>query len=102
MRRAVENRGICVTSTVGYDSNANGRAERAVQFFQEIADPGAAPPQVPTGFLQGVSHDAQNLTLQAENVALQFLCFAVVQKLPKSWICLETQEDSQGLAEVPY
>ena len=30
----LENNGVMVTSTAGYDSNANGRAERAVQFFQ--------------------------------------------------------------------
>ena len=30
-----ENRGITVTSTAGYDSNANGRAERAVLYFTE-------------------------------------------------------------------
>ena len=32
-RQAFENRGITVSSTVGYDSNANGRAERAVRYF---------------------------------------------------------------------
>ena len=35
IRQALEGRGIAVTSTAGYDSNANGRAERAVLFFQE-------------------------------------------------------------------
>ena len=34
-RQAFENCGITVTSTAGYDSNANGRAERAVRFFLE-------------------------------------------------------------------
>ena len=34
-RQAFENRGITVTSTAGYDSNANGRAERAVRYFTE-------------------------------------------------------------------
>ena len=34
-RQAFENRGITVASTVGYDSNANGRAERAVLYFTE-------------------------------------------------------------------
>ena len=32
-RQFLENCGITVTSTTGYDSNSNGRAERAVQFF---------------------------------------------------------------------
>ena len=36
-RAFLENNGIMVTSTAGYDSNANGRAERAVRFFQEKA-----------------------------------------------------------------
>merc|ERR1711989_89995 len=30
----LEMNGVMVTNTAGYDSNANGRAERAVQFFQ--------------------------------------------------------------------
>ena len=34
-RQALENVGITVTSTAGYDSNANGRAERGVRFFLE-------------------------------------------------------------------
>jgi len=34
-RQLLENQGIAVTSTAGYDSNANGRAERAVLYFQE-------------------------------------------------------------------
>ena len=33
----LEDNGVMVTSTAGYDSNANGRAERAVQFFQTKA-----------------------------------------------------------------
>ena len=33
----LEDCGVMVTSTAGYDSNANGRAERAVQFFQTKA-----------------------------------------------------------------
>ena len=33
----LEECGVMVTSTAGYDSNANGRAERAVQFFQTKA-----------------------------------------------------------------
>ena len=33
-RNWLEECGVRVTSTAGYDSNANGRAERAVQFFQ--------------------------------------------------------------------
>ena len=32
-RTFLENQGITVTSTAGYDSNANGRAERAVLYF---------------------------------------------------------------------
>ena len=32
-KQYLENCGITVTSTAGYDSNSNGRAERAVQFF---------------------------------------------------------------------
>ena len=36
-RRWLENCGVTVTSTAGYDSNANGRAERAVQYFQTKA-----------------------------------------------------------------
>ena len=36
-RMSLEAKGIMVTSTAGYDSNANGRAERAVRFFQEKA-----------------------------------------------------------------
>ena len=32
-KQLVEAKGITVTSTAGYDSNSNGRAERAVQFF---------------------------------------------------------------------
>ena len=32
-RQAFENIGVIVTSTAGYESNANGRAERAVLFF---------------------------------------------------------------------
>ena len=31
-------RGIEVTSTAGYDSNANGRAERAVLFFKKKSE----------------------------------------------------------------
>ena len=34
-KQLLENQGITVTSTAGHDSNANGRAERAVLFFQE-------------------------------------------------------------------
>ena len=34
-RQAFENQGITVTSTAGYESNANGRAERAVLYFTE-------------------------------------------------------------------
>ena len=34
-REAFERIGVTVTSTAGYESNANGRAERAVLFFQE-------------------------------------------------------------------
>ena len=33
VRAGMEGRGIAVTSTAGFDSNANGRAERAVLFF---------------------------------------------------------------------
>merc|ERR1711867_366475 len=33
----LENNGVMVTSTAGHDSNANGRAERAIRFFQEKA-----------------------------------------------------------------
>ena len=33
VRAAMEPRGITVTQTAGHDSNANGRAERAVKFF---------------------------------------------------------------------
>ena len=33
-KKFLEDNGVMVTSTAGYDSNANGRAERAVQFFQ--------------------------------------------------------------------
>ena len=36
-RMSLEAKGVMVTSTAGYDSNANGRAERAVRFFQEKA-----------------------------------------------------------------
>ena len=36
-RRMLEELGVMVTTTAGYDSNANGRAERAVRFFQEKA-----------------------------------------------------------------
>ena len=36
-RTFLENQGITVTSTAGHDSNANGRAERAVQFFLQKA-----------------------------------------------------------------
>ena len=32
-KQFLENNGVTVTSTAGYDSNSNGRAERAVQFF---------------------------------------------------------------------
>ena len=32
-RQFLENCGVTVTSTAGYDSNSSGRAERAVQFF---------------------------------------------------------------------
>ena len=32
-RQFLEDHGVTVTSTAGYDSNSNGRAERAVQFF---------------------------------------------------------------------
>ena len=32
-KQFLENNGVMVTSTAGYDSNSNGRAERAVQFF---------------------------------------------------------------------
>ena len=32
-----ENQGILISSTAGYDSNANGRAERAVLFFTQKA-----------------------------------------------------------------
>ena len=32
-KQLLEAKGIMVTSTAGYDSNSNGRAERAVQFF---------------------------------------------------------------------
>ena len=34
-KQLLENQGITVTSTAGHDFNANGRAERAVLFFQE-------------------------------------------------------------------
>ena len=34
-KQMLENQGITVTSTAGHDSNANGRAERAVLWFQE-------------------------------------------------------------------
>ena len=33
----MDNQGIAVASTAGYDSTANGRAERAVLYFLEIA-----------------------------------------------------------------
>ena len=33
-RQAFERIGVTVTSTAGYESNANGRAERAVLFLQ--------------------------------------------------------------------
>ena len=36
-RKWLELQGVMVTTTAGYDSNANGRAERAVRFFQEKA-----------------------------------------------------------------
>ena len=36
-RDAIEQLGVTVTSTANYDSNANGRAERGVLFFQEKA-----------------------------------------------------------------
>ena len=36
-RTFLENQGITVTSTAGYDSNANGRAERAVLYFLQKA-----------------------------------------------------------------
>ena len=36
-KKWLEDCGVMVTSTAGYDSNANGRAERAVQFFQTKA-----------------------------------------------------------------
>ena len=36
-RTFLENQGITVTSTAGYDSNANGRAERAVLYFLQRA-----------------------------------------------------------------
>ena len=36
-RKYLEQQGVMVTSTAGYDSNSNGRAERAVRFFQEKA-----------------------------------------------------------------
>ena len=36
-KKFLEDNGVMVTSTAGYDSNANGRAERAVQFFQTKA-----------------------------------------------------------------
>ena len=36
-RTFFENQGISVTSTVGHDSNANGRAERAVLYFTQKA-----------------------------------------------------------------
>ena len=35
VRIGLESRGIEVTSTAGHDSNANGRAERAVLFFRK-------------------------------------------------------------------
>ena len=34
VRQYLENLGMAVTSTAGYDSNSNGRAERGVRFFQ--------------------------------------------------------------------
>ena len=36
-RRNLEDSGVILTTTAGYDSNANGRAERGVQFFQTKA-----------------------------------------------------------------
>ena len=36
-RKFLEELGVMVTTTAGYDSNSNGRAERAVRFFQERA-----------------------------------------------------------------
>ena len=34
-RQYLENLGMTVTSTAGYDSNSNGRAERGAKFFQD-------------------------------------------------------------------
>ena len=36
-KQLLEKQGITVTSTAGHDSNANGRAERAVLWFQETS-----------------------------------------------------------------
>ena len=39
VRQHLENLGMIVTSTAGYDSNSNGRAERGAKFFQDRVRP---------------------------------------------------------------